>query len=111
VNREHVQRVVDLCNQLYYNNPLKEKPMSKYKNYIALEHIATTIPHVEPLNAKECQLFMEGSSDSLKMAYDSIADRMECKVGLDEDGVYEDYLGNHYFTEAVYIEGQQLTSY
>ena len=82
-----------------------------FKNYIELEHIATTIPHVEPLNAKECQLFMEGSPASLKMAYDSIADRMDVKVGLDEDGVYEDYLGNHYFTEAVYVEGQQLTSY
>jgi len=54
---------------------------------------------------------MEGSPASLSMAYDSIADRMECKVGLDEDGVFEDYLGNHYFTEAIYIEGQQLTSY
>jgi hypothetical protein len=54
---------------------------------------------------------MEGSPASLKMAYDSIADRMDVKVGLDEDGVYEDYLGNHYFTEAVYVEGQQLTSY
>ena len=85
--------------------------MAKYKNYIELEHIATRIPHVEPLNGKECQLFMEGSPASLSMAYDSIADRMECKVGLDEDGVFEDYLVNHYFTEAIYIEGQQLTSY
>ena len=33
------------------------------------------------------------------------------RLGLDEDGVFEDYLGNHYFTEAIYIEGQQLTSY
>ena len=85
--------------------------MAKYKNYIELEHIATSIPHVEPLNGKECQLFMEGSQASLSMAHDSIAHRMDIKVGLDEGGVFEDYLGNHYFTEAIYIEGQQLTSY
>lgn len=111
VNRRTKEKIVDLCNQLYYNKALlKDKNMAKYKNYIELEHIATRIPHVEPLNGKECQLFMEGSQASLSMAYDSIADRMECKVGVDEDGVYEDYLGNHYFTEAIYIEGQQLLS-
>tara|TARA_R110000822_G_C15273080_1_gene489422 strand:- start:977 stop:1318 length:342 start_codon:yes stop_codon:yes gene_type:complete len=100
--QSNITLLVDLCNSLYYNKALTENEM---KNYIELEHIATKIPHVEPLNYKECQLFMEGSDASLSIAYDSIASRMDLKMGIDEGGVFEDYLGNHYFTNNVFIDG------
>ncbi len=94
------KKLLDLTYDLHYNNKVM-----KYKSYIELEHIATSIPHTEPLNTKECQLFLEGSDASHQLAFDSIADRMDLKVGMDESGVYEDHLGNHYFTEKIVVDG------
>ena len=50
-------------------------------------------------------MFLEGSDASHELAFDSIADRMDLKVGMDESGVYEDHLGNHYFTEKIVVDG------
>ena len=45
------------------------------------------------------------------MAFDSIADRMGIKWSEDEDGVYEDHLGNHYFVDRIVIDGQEHSSH
>jgi len=85
--------------------------MKKYKHYIELEHIATTIPHIEPLNGKECQLLINGSVAANEMAFDSIAERMGCNVDVDEDGsVTKDHLGNHYFVDKIVVDGHDLTT-
>lgn len=81
-----------------------------YKSYIELEHIATTIPHKEPLNTKECQLLLTDVNVCTEMAFDSIADRLGIKWGVDEDGAYEDHLGNHYFIDRIVIDGQEHTT-
>lgn len=81
------------------------------QHYIVLEHIATTIVHTEPLNGKECQLLLNGSTDANEMAFDSIAERIGCNVLVDEDGsVTKDYLGNHYVVDKIVIDGQDVTS-
>jgi len=82
-----------------------------YKHYIRLEHIATTYPHVEPLNGKECQLLLNGSKDACELAFDSIAERMGCNIDVDEDGlVTKDHLGNHYLIDQIVVDGQDVTS-
>ena len=82
----------------------------KYKNYIELEHIATKQPHIEPLNSKECQLLLVDTNVCSEMAFDSIADRMGIKWSEDEDGVYEDHLGNHYFVDRIVINETEHTT-
>ena len=82
-----------------------------YKSYIELEHIATKQQHTEPLNSKECQLLLIDTNVCSEMAFDSIADRMGIKWSEDEDCVFEDHLGNHYFIDRIVIDGQEHSTH
>tara|TARA_B100001057_G_scaffold451797_1_gene495193 strand:+ start:44 stop:274 length:231 start_codon:yes stop_codon:yes gene_type:complete len=76
--------------------------MTELKNYIQLEHIATSYPVTIALNSKECQLFASSDTKCYDLACQSVENRMQLNGDIQEN---ESLLEN-YFIENIRIENE-----